>query len=500
MSADLGRAEAVVDASGIAPRIEELLSLGVRPRQLCVRTLLLGMLVALCDGRPAHLTRVHTALCSLEEADRLRLGVVVDWHGRPHTLTYRQVERTFHLLVSALAKETPDGAATEALQGVLDALVEASVPGTMKDASRSLAVDWTDVESFSTRHKKPTGTYADKEAAWGHRKGGGPGEKDELFFGYYLSLSTMVHDEGEGSVAELVRRMNLVGCDHDPVPEMVGVMVAMPRAGIPLGDVVADSGYAHRVPEHFALALRAAGASLVMDLHPHDRGMQGTHEGAICFDGNLYCPATPKALFDLSPLARGASEQEVSAHDHKVAELSRYKLGRISGDDADGYHRVMCPALAGKLRCPRREASMTASLERPEILFPPEDAPSCCTQVTITVAPSVNAKTAQRHDYLSKPWRRSYARRSAAERSNARIKDPATIDVARGWCRVMGLVPMSLFVACALVVRNLAVADAFVAHQEDDRRRAASGRPPRTRRRRRTTLAQLAGASSGSSP
>ena len=56
------------------------------------------------------------------------------------------------------------------------------------------------------------------------------------------------------------------------------------------------------------------------------------------------------------------------------------------------------------------------------------------------------------------------------------------------------LVPCSLFLACALVVRNLAVADAFVARQEEDRRREAAGLAPRSRRRRRTTLAALVGA------
>jgi hypothetical protein len=28
-----------------------------------------------------------------------------------------------------------------------------------------------------------------------------------------------------------------------------------------------------------------------MDLHPHDRGTKGTYNGAICFNGALYCPA-----------------------------------------------------------------------------------------------------------------------------------------------------------------------------------------------------------------
>ncbi len=178
-----------------------------------------------------------------------------------------------------------------------------------------------------------------------------------------------------------------------------------------------------------------------------------------------------------------------------MAELARYKLGRVSATDAGGYHRVACPAVVGKLRCPLRESSRARSFSRPEAPSPPEHPPACCTQATITVPASVNQKTAQRHDYPGKAWRRSYARRSAVERSNSRIKDPATVDVARGWCRVMGLTPMALWLASAIVVRNLAVADAFALRREDDRRRIAAGRPPRTRRRRRTTIAQLAGAS-----
>jgi hypothetical protein len=71
---------------------------------------------------------------------------------------------------------------------------------------------------------------------------------------------------------------------------MVGVLTSMAAAGIPLSDVVADSGYAHRVPAHFALPLRAAGASLVMDLHPSDRGTQGTFAGAVLCTGTSTAP------------------------------------------------------------------------------------------------------------------------------------------------------------------------------------------------------------------
>ena len=55
----------------------------------------------------------------------------------------------------------------------------------------------------------------------------------------------------------------------------------------PLGDILDDSGYAHRDATAWAIPLRAAGAQLIQDLHPHDRGAKGTHDGAIISNGNL---------------------------------------------------------------------------------------------------------------------------------------------------------------------------------------------------------------------
>jgi len=72
------------------------------------------------------------------------------------------------------------------------------------------------------------------------------------------------------------------------------------------------------------------------------------------------------------------------------------------------------------------------------------------------------------------------------------IKDTASNNIARGWCRLMGLAPLMLWLACALTVRNQGIPAANDARQADNQRRAAAGLPPRTRKRRRTTLAQLA--------
>src|SRR5260370_26925 len=204
----------------------------------------------------------------------------------------------------------------------------------------------------------------------------------------------------------------------------------MAAAGIPLGAILDDSGYAHRDADAWAIPLRQAGAQLIQDLHPSDRGPKGTHHGAIIANGNLYCPATPKPLLQLGPLAPAATPDETTAHDQQTAELARHKLGPVSADDADGYHRVMCPAAAGKIRCPLRPESMKLDRGRPEILAPPEHPPACCAQQTITVPPAVAAQTRQKHDYpsgrlaLARPGRS--ARALAARHAQDHLSPPGT--------------------------------------------------------------------------
>jgi len=488
----LAAVEEAIDRSGVAPRIEMLLPAGVRRRQLSVRALLAGMCLAQAGHRPAYLTRVHQALTGLSEDDQRRLGVLADWKRRPHLLTYRQTEYTFALVARAVGKDEPDGLASPALQAACDDLLEASVPEEFKDASRSLAVDWTDLESFSRPPPHGTRDCADPEASWGHRKNNLLRSEDELFYGYYLSAGIMMGEENGPSVPEFARRAAVSACRHDPVRAFAPVLTALPGQGIGLGDILADSGYAHRDAAAWALPLRAAGAQLVQDLHPHDRGPKGTHDGAIIASGNLYCPKTPRSLLDLGPLARTATREQAADHDARTGEAARYKLGRITSDDADGYHRVQCPAAMGKIRCPLRPASMTLDRDRPEILQPPQHPQACCAQQTITVPPGILAKTAQKHDYPSAAWRRSYARRTGAERGFATIKDPASNDISRGWCRLMGLAPLMLFATTLLVVRNQRILAAWDARQEENTRRAARGLPPKTRRRRRKTLAGLA--------
>jgi hypothetical protein len=307
VSIPLARIEGIIDGSGVAPVIEALLPAGVRHRQLTARTLLTGMMLTLADDRPAHLTRVHQALTTLPGPDQARLGVTESWGTGPHQLTYRQAGRTFSLAADALGKDEPDGASTDTLAGVCDDLLEASIPARHKDASAALAVDWTDVETWSRPPRHGTTGCADPEAHWGHRNTNLPGPKGEMFFGFYLPAGTMTREETGPAVPELARRMTLSSCELDPVRALAAVLTRMPRHGIPLGDILDDSGYAHRDAEAWAIPLRAAGAQLIQDLHPHDRGPRGTHHGAIIANGNLYCPQTPRLLLELGPLPPGAA-------------------------------------------------------------------------------------------------------------------------------------------------------------------------------------------------
>ena len=146
----------------------------------------------------------------------------------------------------------------------------------------------------------------------------------------------------------------------------------------------------------------------------------------------------------------------------------------------------------GKIRCPLRPASMTLDRDRPEILHPPEHSQACCAQQTITVPPGRARQDRAETRLPVRGLAPLLRRRTGAERGFATAKDPASNDISRGWCRLMGLAPLMLFVTTLLIVRNQRILHAWNTRQEENQRRAAAGLPPKTRKRRRKILADLA--------
>jgi len=207
------------------------------------------MQLTLADDRPAHLTRVHAALTALPHAGQARPGVTEDWETGPHQLTCRQAGHTFSLAVQALSKDEPDGAPSPGLAAACDEPLEASIPAGHKDASAALSADWTDTEAWSRPPRHGTTGCADP----GSRPGAPQLQPPRTQRGDVLRLllpgRTMTAEETGPPVPELARRMTLTSCHLDPARALVPVLTRMPAAGIPLGDVLADSGYAHRDAE-----------------------------------------------------------------------------------------------------------------------------------------------------------------------------------------------------------------------------------------------------------
>jgi hypothetical protein len=105
----------------------------------------------------------------------------------------------------------------------------------------------------------------------------------------------MVSDEDGPAVPELARRITVCNSAHDPAAAIVPVLQAMTADGITLGDVLAGSGYSHRVPGTWASPLRAAGAQLVQDLHPNDPGTRDP-PGRHHHQRESVLPTTPQPL------------------------------------------------------------------------------------------------------------------------------------------------------------------------------------------------------------
>ena len=265
-TADLYRLQADNRRLGRSVRIESRLPIGVRPRQLSVRTLLIGMLITLTDHRPAHLCEVHQALIRLPEDRQVAPGRDLPWKSGPHELTYRQTERTFGLVNKTLSKEHPDGQPSQILSEVMDRLLQGSVTVLGTPESSSLAIDWSDYESFarpprkdgrrrqaptaslprtprahpapptartpSGRQRNPSKARMSSQAAPTRRQHGDTATqttpaRSETFFGYYLQAATIVKEEHGPETPELVRRVTLSSCKHDPPRQIVPVLGRM---------------------------------------------------------------------------------------------------------------------------------------------------------------------------------------------------------------------------------------------------------------------------------
>lgn len=496
-TSELRRALGAVDRSGVCEPIEDLLGKG-RPRQLPVRTLLLGLLLIADDL--GWLTTAHEKLLSLNPTWRRELGITGrNPDGSDHSITYRQFEYLFNRLVRLLdstpvARRRQDETRSEAARraraampdtteaavrdGRLVEFIQSVLDGSIPDALRShghLAVDATDVETWATppRRKNPS---ADLNAAWGQRSPREPGVKRGRFFGFIEEAAVLVPSENGPPIPELVRALELEPAnakdDNTEARMSLRMLERLTMRGIEPGDVLADSKYPSSVATRWTSRVWELGFEPVFDLHSQDKGQKGTEQGALIWNGALVCPAVPRDLL--------AKKPHVGAD-----EVAKYRFSTKGKRDADGCQRYVCPARMGRTRCPLVEASLSKPHDRPTIQVVPSPAPYCCTTGSMTIPPTVANKTRQKHVYGSTRHVQSYKRRTAVERGFSRVKGSIGIDRTRGQVRVIGRAKTAVIRAVTYAAVNLRLVQLF-----EDRHREPAQEVPRARKRRRRSTYQ----------
>lgn len=159
-----GDVEACIDASGVAELLEGLLPRGGRPREISVRTFLVGMLLAVRAGMAPHIEKARWVLSELPAPTRRRLGVIRE---SGEEITYKQMADMAERL-TALVDSSPhfrgEGLTEEEcryredlLIEVCDKLLAASIPDGVPHAG-SYSIDGTNVDSWARPRTKIVNT------------------------------------------------------------------------------------------------------------------------------------------------------------------------------------------------------------------------------------------------------------------------------------------------------------------------------------------------------
>lgn len=471
-------AERVVDDSGVAEELEQLLhdtrvNGAGRPSELPVRALLVGLVTVALLGQPLHLRRCTELLANLSRPIRERLGIVRADGGR---ITERQVTYLFRRIRTELdpsphtaadVDEQTRQARAERLQALCDALLAATLPDERD--SGSYALDATAIEAWA-RGYRSRDRWRDPDAGWSvktpsgttdlEREGGDtrPRNADGVY-GYDVHLLTWIRDDGQDTAPPpLTERVAVFGGGRSNVEQVAdGVAAAIlhPAADQPIGEVVCDRWYTQQLAGRFAMPIRRTGAGLVMELKSDQRGPQGTFRGALKVDGELYCPSMPPGLHQL-PDAHYRKPKQMAARAAVAERRKPYQFLPLNLPDANGSQRVQCPAERKNVRCPLKEKSLEKDpATHPTIVDPPEAPADCCTQGSMTVPAATLGRIKQKHPYGTEEHRVSFNRRNVVEGAIAVLRNAGAQDIKRDHIRVMGIAATTLLITIAVAAMNV---------------------------------------------
>lgn len=472
---EIRRAEAIVDRSGLVEELEALLRpiapesgrhIG-RPRDISVRTFLVGVILAAGHGKNQHLRQVHRTLTrDISRTQQDRLGVRFERRGEhlgahKRVLTYHHFSR----IVCALADKVGRNG-EEYLQSIADRLVAASIDAG-PDPSGHWAIDGTGVDTWANGLKSEK-RRADRDARWGHRTPTPQKSMSEKFFGYDLYGFTIVppaNADGRNHPNLIGRIVVRPAASDDAEASLTGIDSLL-AAGVPVERVLVDRGISYKADERWARELRDRGIEQTLDMHALEHGRLD-YDGIAMIDGWPHCPSIPETLVRIKRPERlsvptdGGDNPELEEFRDEVAKRGRYAMRRTQGwtekkRSGVRVERYECPAEAGFVRCPLKPASMAYPDDVPLNLNPPDPAtaPTCCTQRTIELPEEAQGKLRQKHRWGSDDWIKDYARRTYVEGGFGELRNPALGALARGKFCVIGIIKVTLMLAALVAASN----------------------------------------------
>lgn len=200
------------------------------------------------------------------------------------------------------------------------------------------------------------------------------------------------------------------------------LLLAAHHDNIPVHDVQADRGYTVTDEDRFAKPLRDAEMNLWLDLHPNQRGLQGTYKNVLNIDGGLFADSLPNSQWLLPACPDNASHAVRDAHEAAFNKRAQTYGFAVHGKPrANGSRRWQGPALGGRLRCINHPQSWKKNPATvPTSNCKPGD--DCSCGKTVTIPADFGSKTRQAEFYGTTAWRKKFNRRNLVESANSWLK------------------------------------------------------------------------------
>lgn len=485
---EVRRVEAVVDRSGLVDELEALLRPrdpisgrhNGRPRDISVRTYLIGVLLAAGHGKNMHLRRVHWVLTNdISRTQQDRLGIRFRRRGDPGG-AFRRILRYNHFsrITCALARKV-DMAGDEYLQSICDRLLDASCAAAPV-VSGDWAIDGTGVDTWANGLKGEK-RRRDSDADWGYRTPTPQKSMSTKFFGYDLYGFTALPPKGTSGTEypPLIRRVVVRAAPSDDAEASLAGIDTLRANGFPVNKVIVDRGISYKADQRWASELRERGVVQVIDMHALEHGRLD-HNGIAMIDGTPHCLVIPETLVEITRPVRLSlpsvgkaprkkeSKEQAEAREalevfrSEIDERGRYAMRRTQGwrtkaRTDERYERYECPAEAGQVRCPHKPDSLNYPTDIPLVLNPPdlETAPTACHQRTFELGEDAQGKLRQEHRWGSDAWIGEYNRRTYVEGGFGVLRNPAIGGLTRGLFCVIGRIKVTLWLTALTAAINI---------------------------------------------